>query len=69
MKCNVGKTDRMIRIWLGGIILAVHYISYFVTGYYCVWANIAWIPLITGLMRWCPVYVPFKFSTVKEGEE
>ncbi len=66
MKCNMGKTDRMIRIIIGAGILLVHYIYYAVTGYYCVWANIAWLPLLTGLFRFCPAYVPFKFSTNKE---
>ena len=66
MKCNIGRTDRIIRIVIGLAILIPHYIYYAMTGYYCVWANIGWLPLVTGLFRWCPVYVPFKISTVKK---
>ncbi len=66
MKCNVGKTDRYIRIAIGLIILITHYIYYAVTDYYCVWANIGYIPLLTGLFKWCPLYLPFKFSTIKD---
>lgn len=66
MKCNVGKTDRMLRIVVGVVILAVHYIYYAVTGYYFVWANIGWIPLLTGIFKWCPLYVPLKINTGKE---
>jgi len=65
MKCNVGKTDRMIRIILGLVILIAHYVYYGITGYYCVWANIGWIPLLTGIFKWCPLYVPFKINTKK----
>ncbi len=69
MKCNMGKTDRKLRLYIGGAILLVHYVYYFTTGTYYVWANLAWIPVLTSLLRWCPLYVPFKISTVKEGEE
>ena len=65
MKCNIGKTDRMIRIIVGVVILAIHYIYYAVTGYYCVWANLGYIPLLTGLFRWCPIYLPLKMDTSK----
>ncbi len=66
MKCNMGKTDRMLRIGVGVIILAFHYIRYAMTGHYNPWYNLAWLPVITGLVKWCPVYVPFKISTSKE---
>ena len=65
MKCNVGKTDRVIRIVVGLVILIVHYVYYAITGYYCVWANLAYIPLLTGLFRICPLYIPFKINTDK----
>jgi hypothetical protein len=65
MKCNVGKTDRMIRIVVGLVILIVHYVYYAITGYYCVWANLAYIPLLTGLFRICHLYIPFKINTDK----
>jgi hypothetical protein len=63
MKGNVGKTDRLIRIILGFALLAAHYIYYAVTGYYCVWANIGYLFLLTGLFSFCPLYLPFKINT------
>lgn len=66
MKRNVGKTDRTLRITISLVILVAHYIYYAVTGYYCVWANLAFIPLLTGLFRFCPVYLPFKINTGKK---
>ncbi|MBT3250827.1 MAG: DUF2892 domain-containing protein [Candidatus Marinimicrobia bacterium] len=66
MKCNVGKTDRMLRILLGLVILGANWINYYALGgEYCAWANIGFIPLLTGIFRCCPVYLPFKFDTSK----
>ncbi len=69
MTCNMGKTDRMIRLWLGIIILAIHYVIYFSTGMYFVWANLAWLLIITGLFKWCPFYVPLKISTADKNKD
>ena len=66
MKCNVGKKDRMFRIILGLVILTVHYVYYAITGYYCVWANIGYIPLLTGLFKFCPLYPIFKINTARK---
>jgi hypothetical protein len=57
MKCNVGKTDAIIRICLGIIItiIGIYYKSW--------WGAIGLIPLLTGIFRWCPLYLPFKIST------
>jgi hypothetical protein len=60
MKCNVGKTDRILRIAAGlgliGFALA--------TGNVIGWVGI--IPLATGIFRFCPAYVPLKISTDKK---
>ncbi len=57
MKCNVGRTDRIIRVIIGlGIIWAGFY--------YEDWRGaIGIIPLATAAMGYCPLYTPFKFST------
>jgi len=62
MKCNVGTTDRLLRIILGLIIaiLGVVYSSW--------WGLIAIIPLGTGIFRLCPLYIPLKISTTKKEE-
>lgn len=58
MQKNVGKTDRTIRLVLGVVILVV---GLFAQSW---WGLVGLIPLITGLVRWCPIYVPFKLSTL-----
>ncbi len=59
MKCNVGKTDKIIRIVLAimgfGIGLAIP--SW--------WALFGLIPLITGLTGFCPLYTLIGISTCK----
>lgn len=59
MKCNVGKTDRYLRIVVGIAIVAV--------GFYMQswWCAIGIAPLLTGIIRWCPAYVPLGISTDK----
>ena len=59
MKCNIGKTDRLIRIIVGLVIIALGYI------YSSWWGLIGLIPLLTGLFRWCPLYIPLKKDTSK----
>jgi len=59
MKCNVGTTDRILRIVIGIIIIAIG--VYFRSW----WGAIGLIPIITGAIRWCPLYIPFKINTGK----
>jgi hypothetical protein len=61
MKCNVGGWDRFLRIIVGMVILAIGY------AYNSYWGLIGLLPVLTGLTRWCPAYLPFKFSTCKGG--
>jgi hypothetical protein len=57
MKCNVGRTDRIVRVIIGlGIIWAGFYYENW-------WGAIGIIPLATAAMSHCPLYTPFKFST------
>jgi len=73
MNCNVGGKDRIIRIVLGVLILGGHYGYYAMGGEYCIWANIGFIPLLTGIFKFCPLYLLLGKSTacdevVKDGD-
>lgn len=57
MKCNVGGTDRMIRIVAGVVIILLGF--YFQSW----WGAVGIVPILTGTFRWCPAYIPFGFST------
>ena len=62
MKCNVGKLDRVIRIILGIVLIlaGIFYKSW--------WGALGIIPIITAVIGWCPLYIPFKISTSKTEE-
>lgn len=59
MKSNMGNIDRILRGVVGVVIIAVGFY------YNSWWGVIGLIPLLTALTSWCPMYVPFKFSTRK----
>ena len=57
MTCNVRKTDRLLRIIAGVVIITAG--LYFKN----MWGAVGIVPLVTGLLRWCPAYIPFGLST------
>lgn len=63
MKCNVGKTDKTFRIFLGVVIILAGF--YFKSW----WGVIGIVPIVTGFIRWCPAYLPFGFSTCGDEKE
>jgi len=63
MTCNVGKTDKIIRV-IAGVAIAVLGI-YFKSW----WGLLAIIPLLTAAVGFCPLYVPLKISTIKKKNE
>jgi len=62
MKINEGSLDRIIRIILGLIILALWFVLQGNAQYL---ALIGLIPLITGIIGWCPLYMIFGIDTNK----
>lgn len=61
MKKNVGLTERIIRIIVGGVILSLAFI-----GPQTPWAYLGLVPLLTGLTGWCPPYALLGISTCKK---
>ncbi len=57
MKCNVGKMDRLLRIIAGSamVIAGIYFQNW--------WGAVGIVPITTGLLRWCPAYVPFGIKT------
>ncbi|KGK40850.1 membrane protein [Nitrincola sp. A-D6] len=60
MKFNVGGIDRILRIVVGVALLGAT-----VTGFLPVWGYIGVIPLVTGLVGFCPLYPIIGFSSKK----
>jgi hypothetical protein len=57
MQKNMGQLDRVLRAILGIIVIALGIY------YQSLWGIIGVILLLTSTISWCPLYVPFKFST------
>ena len=57
MKCNIGLTDKMLRIILALLIagLGLYFKSW--------WGLLAIVPLLTGLVSFCPIYKIFGLNT------
>lgn len=51
MQVNVGTVDRVIRIAVGLLLIGLA-----ATGRIGVWGWIGVVPLLTGLVRFCPAY-------------
>ena len=62
MKKNMGTADRVIRAVIGVAIIVIGII------FQSWWGLLGIIPLLTTLMGSCPLYMPFKISTMKKKE-
>ena len=60
MTRNVGGIDRILRIAVGIVLIALA-----ATGTIGVWGWIGIVPLATGLIGWCPPYAIFGINTCK----
>lgn len=58
MKKNAGKVDRVVRVILGLVLLSLIFV-----GPQSMWGLVGLIPLITGLMGFCPLYKIVGLST------
>ena len=62
MKANVGGIDRTVRIIAGLAILSLYFV---LEGPARWWALAGLVVLATGVIRWCPAYLPFGISSNK----
>ena len=60
MKANIGSADKIIRIILGVVIIALGF--YYQTW----WGAVCLVPLLTASMNFCPAYNLIGISTKKK---
>ncbi len=60
---NIGKTDRIIRLFLGLIIVAAAIVLQISTGRLWWIGILGLIMLGTSALSFCPLYIPFKINT------
>jgi hypothetical protein len=58
---NEGSFDRVLRVIAGVVLLALFFMYPGASWRY--WTLIGIIPLLTGLVGWCPLYSMFGLST------
>jgi hypothetical protein len=58
MKCNIGKTDRLVRVVVGLTVIIFGII------YGPMWVVLGAALLLTAVFQFCPIYVPLGISTV-----
>lgn len=57
---NVGSVDRVVRIIAGLGVLSLVFV-----GPQTPWGYVGLVLIATGLIGWCPAYLPFGFKTCK----
>ena len=62
MQANVGGIDRGVRIVVGVALIAWALLG---QGDARWWGLVGILPLVTGILRWCPAYLPFGFKTCR----
>ncbi len=60
MAANVGGIDRILRVVVGVAVLALFFM---LEGNARYWALLGFVPLLTGLFRFCPAYSLFGLNT------
>lgn len=61
MQANVGGIDRTLRIVIGSLLLLVSMTSNAIG----LWGLLGMIPIVSGFMRFCPLYSIIGVSTCK----
>jgi hypothetical protein len=69
MKKNMGTIDRIIRILLA-VVVVILYFTGSISGIAAIILGIlAVVFILTSLIGFCPLYVPFKISTISKSKQ
>lgn len=60
MKTNIGTVERIVRVLVGIIVLSLAFV-----GPRSPWAYLGLLPLLSGLIGWCPPYALLGISTAR----
>lgn len=61
MKKNEGGLDRFIRLIIGLIVLSLWFV---LDGSATYWALLGFVPLLTAILGWCPLYTLLGINTL-----
>ncbi len=66
MKNNMSNLDRIIRVFLAGLFAALYFSGVLTGALGIILLVLGAVFLLTSLVGFCPLYVPFKISTKKD---
>ena len=66
MKANMGSADRIIRILIAVVIAALYFTNVITGTLGIILLIVGAIFLLTSFVSFCPLYAPFKISTLKK---
>jgi uncharacterized membrane protein len=66
MKKNMGNLDRMIRLLVAAVIVVLYLFNVISGTLAIVLLALAAVFLVTSILSFCPLYLPFKISTRKK---
>jgi hypothetical protein len=69
MKINMGPADRIIRILMAVLIIALYFTNVIQGTTAIILLVLATVFILTGFVSICPLYLPFGISTVKEKKQ
>ena len=69
MKRNMGLADRIIRLFIVLVVAVLIFAKVLTGALAIILAVLAVIFLLTSLFAFCPLYLPFKFSTFKKKDK
>lgn len=61
---NIGRVDQALRVIIGAALIIAA-----ATDMIGLWGYIGIIPLVTGLIRWCPAYTLINFRTTGHNQD
>lgn len=62
MNSNVGSADKIVRLVMALVLFSLFFI---LPGDQKWFGLVGFVPLLTGLMNWCPLYTIFGINTCK----
>lgn len=62
MNTNVGSVDKIVRLVMALVLFSLFFV---LPGDQKWFGLVGFVPLLTGLMNWCPLYTMFGINTCK----
>jgi uncharacterized membrane protein len=66
MKVNMGSTDRLVRLIIAAVLVALYFTGTVTGTLGTVLLVLAGVFVLTSIVRFCPLYAPFGLSTCKD---